>query len=75
MSAMIGMCPQWFMDESYVGRWNHNIKHMQSEYGLPIGIDATDRFLNSLSFVLKDKNGNSNEEDADVISNEEAVSQ
>eukprot|EP00978_Attheya_sp_CCMP212_P021316 scaffold62041_cov56-Attheya_sp.AAC.1 len=76
MSAMISMCPQWFMDESFVGRGNKNIKHMQSKYDLPIGTDATDRFLNSLSFVLKDKKGNSNEDadNADVISNEEAVS-
>eukprot|EP00978_Attheya_sp_CCMP212_P034834 scaffold148341_cov31-Attheya_sp.AAC.1 len=74
MSAMIGLCPQWFMDETYIGRSNPNIKHMMSKYGLANGADATDRFLNSLSFLLKD---NINSKDAadshDVDCNRDAV--
>jgi hypothetical protein len=65
------------MDESFVGRGNKNIKHLQSEYNLPPGSDAADRFLNSLSFLLKDKIRNMNEDEEnnedDAVSNEEGI--
>jgi hypothetical protein len=69
--AIIGTCPTWFMDESFIGRGNKNIKYLQSQYKLPLGVPATDTFLNSLSFLFKDKNthinadADNNNEDAD----------